>query len=91
MKALQLSKNEYSEIVIRRALYWLSRDGNWTLQETAESWVVELEDADLVRNLEFALVRNLNDELLREKIDIQTRGLKKSIIIKVLRDLDSSL
>lgn len=84
----ELSKSSYSEMVIRKALFWLSGECEWTLDETAEVWVVTLHTPQAEAST--LLDRLLNDQLLRETIDGETRNIRRRIIRKALRDMDSA-
>jgi len=86
---IPLSKDTYTENVIRKSLYWMSGTTDWTLDENENTWYVELE-SDKEDNIK-KFNRLLNDQVLREKIDSETGMIRRSIIRKVLKSLDSSL
>lgn len=85
---LFLSKKLYSELVLRKALYWLKPEYQWTMEENETEWLITLSCSqdDFVR-CKFELNKLLNDYSLREKIDSQTDDLKLAIIRKALKDL----
>ncbi|MCG9733397.1 His-Xaa-Ser system protein HxsD [Pseudoalteromonas shioyasakiensis] len=85
---LSLSKKLYSELVFRKALYWLKSEYQWTMEENEGEWLIKLNcsQEDFV-NCNYELHKLLNDYSLREKIDSQTDDLKLAIIRKALKDL----
>ncbi|AMJ96872.1 hypothetical protein AVL55_00975 [Alteromonas macleodii] len=85
---LSLSKKRYSELVLRKALYWLESGCQWDIEENESEWLITFSCSqdDFVRcKCEFNKL--LNDYYLREKIDSQTDDLKLAIIRKALKDL----
>lgn len=82
MKEIYLSKNIYSQSVMRNALYWCSPEGNWLLQENDRDWIVQLHDHSSL--FETTLHRHLNDFILREKLEDKTRIKKEKIILAAL-------
>lgn len=85
---LPLSKQLYSEIVVRKALYWLKPEYQWTMEENENEWLITLScSQDDFFHCKYELNKLLNDYSLREKIDSRTDDLKLAIIRKVLKDL----
>lgn len=85
---ISLSKEDYYESAIRKALYWLSEDSEWILTVTDKEWKIEITcEASEEINIESKFYRLLNDYLLREKLDMGTLSLKRAIITKSLKDL----
>lgn len=85
------NKTTHSEMVIRKALYWLSSYTKWELSETGSCWVVLIPTTDNAVKSRQELHRLINDQILREKITLQTQNIRKSIITKVLHDIEESL
>ena len=78
----------YSELVIRKALYWLSLEVTWQIEDQPGGWVVTFDcDDDRSTFLHSKFMRLLNDYLLREQLDSNTDKLKAAIIQKSLMDL----
>ena len=86
MKEAKIDKDACQEMVIRKALYWLSKECDWVLEKTDTSWVVKYESED---NLEPLINRLINDQILRNRIDKNTGHLREKIIHKVLSDITS--
>lgn len=84
-----ISKNEYSEWVLRNSLYWMSTVARWKLDEDDEHWLVSFEDLD--DKVKFEFERLLNDYKLRESLQAHTGQVRTSIIDNVLRSIDSRL
>lgn len=84
-----ISKNEYSEWVLRNSLYWMSAITRWKLEEDDCSWLVSFELWN--DEVEFEFERLLNDYKLREKLQAHTGQVRASIIDNVLRSIDSRL
>ncbi|MGC0839333.1 MULTISPECIES: His-Xaa-Ser system protein HxsD [Pantoea] len=84
-----ISKNEYSEWILRNSLYWMSNVARWKLDEDDEHWLVSFEDWN--DEVEFEFERLLNDYKLREKLQAHTGQVRSSIIDNVLRSIDSRL
>lgn len=84
-----LEKADYSEECIRKALYWFSAFNLWELTESPLKWTVNIVDHD--DKSEANLHRLLNDQKLRERIDIETASIRRSIVRKVLSSLETSL
>jgi len=83
MASLTLSKNKYSESVVRKALYWCSEYGAWALEDDEEHWNIKYDE----NNAAFIeqLNRHLNDFLLREELERQTGGVRRQIIDSALK------
>ena len=86
MKEVLIDKNTCEELIIRKALYWLSKECEWVLQETGTGWLVKYDSND---NLEPLISRLINDQILRNNIDKNTGHLREKIIHKVLSDIAS--
>ncbi|WLS79827.1 His-Xaa-Ser system protein HxsD [Erwinia pyri] len=84
-----ISKNEYSEWVLRSSLYWMSAVARWKLDEDEQSWGVSFEPFN--DQVEFEFERLLNDYKLRQKLQTHTGQVRTSIIDNVLRSIDSRL
>ncbi|WP_229064400.1 His-Xaa-Ser system protein HxsD [Morganella morganii] len=89
MKIVMLDKKKYSESVIRQSLYWVSSESAWTLKESNDFFEVTLKNSN--EELFFTFERLLNDYLLREKAERQTKLIRESIINKVLMSIDARL
>ena len=89
---IELSKELYSENVMRKSLYWLSEYAKWKLSEDQENWKIQiLSDKELSSDfLECKLHDLLNDFKIREKIDYQSRGLREKVILKALEKIYAS-
>lgn len=86
---LSLNKEKYSEMVVRKALYWFSSQFEWALDDNDSDWIVKVYDANC--KCEPLFYRLLNDQVLRHKIDTETQGLRKKIIKKVLEDIEKTV
>lgn len=85
---LSLSKKLYPELVLRKALYWLKPEYQWTMEENESEWLITfICSQDDFFHCKHELNKLLNDYSLREKIDSQTDDLKLAIIRKALKDL----
>jgi len=84
-----IRKSNYSLLVIRNTLYWMSAVTRWKLNEDDQSWLVTFEHWN--EEVEFEFERLLNDYKLREKLQAQTWQVRASIIDHVLRSIDSRL
>lgn len=89
MKIVMLDKKKYSESVIRQSLYWVSSESAWNLKESNDFFEVTLKNSN--EELFFTFDRLLNDYLLREKAELQTKLIRESIINKVLMSIDARL
>ena len=85
---VKLPKASYSEAVVRKSLYWLSEQCQWTLNEHNEAWRIQLfiEDHD-IQKVSSILQRLLNDFKLREQLDSQTQQLRQKIINACLKQI----
>ena len=85
---LLLQKQQYSELVLRKALYWLQPQYQWILEDNETEWVIiaNCHEEEFL-NFQSELNRLLNDYVLREKVDSNTEELKLAIIRKALKDL----
>lgn len=86
MKLNYIRKNTCDELIIRKALYWLSKECEWVLDETDMNWIVKYDSEE---NLEPLINRLINDQILRNNIDRNTKHLREKIIHKVLLDISS--
>ncbi|MBE4619794.1 His-Xaa-Ser system protein HxsD [Vibrio navarrensis] len=89
MLELKFKKHSYSENVVRQALYWMSHISSWQLTDNEVEWIIEFNknSADVVHEFN----RLLNDYLLREKLDKQTRVIRESITLAVLESVERKL
>ena len=78
MLIIKLQQNLYSELVVRKALYWCSPEAGWTLAQQDSHWLVCV--ANPGNSFEETLHKHLNDFILREKLDVKTRSLREEII-----------
>lgn len=81
--SIELSKVSYSEMVVRKALYWCSPFGEWTLHFNEQNWVINIGNPSA--SFEAELHRHLNDFILREKLDKKTAYLRDEIITAALK------
>ena len=86
MKKVLIKKTTCKELILRKALYWLSKECEWVLDTTDTNWVVKYDSKD---NLEPLISRLINDQILRNNIDKNTGHLREKIIHKVLSDIAS--
>lgn len=86
---MRLKKADYSEWVVRNALYWLSPTSSWILEEEKEAWLVQLEFNSFEVSAE--LNRLLNDYVLREQIMAKTQHIRESIAGEVLKAVNARL
>ena len=85
MQEISLSKSDYSENVIRKSLYWLSEFTPWSLEASNNMWVVKLNCSDSeIFIIKSKLDELLNDNLLRERLDLESKHIRKKIIKSVL-------
>ena len=87
---IHFNKEQISDRVIRRALYWMSDSCGWLLNDDQESWIVTLDEKAEPKDVQ-TLHRLINDQILREKIDIETGGLRRSIVRKVLTSIERTV
>jgi His-Xaa-Ser system protein HxsD len=74
----------YSELVLRKALYWLTEHCSWSLDADEVSWYVSFGDSELANQCEQRLDRLLNDFLLRERLDAATKCKRERIVASAL-------
>lgn len=89
MRTLNISKNDYSLIVVRQSLYWMSEFSEWSLEDEENEFIITFSDDN--DSVLFKFYQLLNDYSLREQIDVKTRHIRNSIINKVLGSLDERL
>ena len=83
---IRLPKHDYSESVVRKALYWASEIGEWQLEHDGNDWIITLDsDSEGVTDLH----RILNDFILREKLDAKTADLRDDVIRAAMTRLAS--
>ena len=78
MIIIKLPQDYYSETVVRKSLYWCDPSISWTLEAREGHWVVSVEQP--APTFETTLHKILNDFLLRERLDAQTRSLREELI-----------
>lgn len=78
-------KEDYSENVLRKALYWCSQYFPWEIEDKGDTWLVTVPE-DNEQDIHH-LHRFLNDFKLREQIDVETGHLRKKVIEVTLRRL----
>ncbi|RYY02291.1 MAG: His-Xaa-Ser system protein HxsD [Gammaproteobacteria bacterium] len=83
MLTLRLPQDYYSEVVVRKSLYWCDPDALWTLKAEEDQWVISVKQP--APTFEAVLHKHLNDFLLREKLDAKTRVLRDELISASLR------
>lgn len=86
---IELNKQQYSEYVVRNALYWMTARCSWTLKDIGEQWVVDLKNES--EDVECEFYRLLNDYKLRGTISLKTNALRYAIVEKVLTGIDERL
>ena len=79
-------KNEFSNTVVRKALYWLSEKATWNIKDVDEKYIINIEPIEVSNSssIEDEFHRLLNDFYLREQIDKSNKGLRKEIIKQAL-------
>ena len=78
MIIIKLAQDRYSESVVRKSLYWCDPEALWTLDSHEGFWVISVEQP--TPSFEASLHKHLNDFLLRERLDVQTRPLREELI-----------
>ena len=84
MDTIRLSKVCYSELVVRKALYWWSEHSDWELDFDEESWIITFSTNNNISESKPHFYRILNDFVLREKLDEQTQHLRLKIVKSAL-------
>lgn len=89
MKIFKFTTEQYSESVLRQALYWMTPMTEWslTINESLAEIVLE-KDGD---EISYHFYQLLNDYKLREHIESKTKNTRDSIMQKVLASLDKRL
>lgn len=89
MKILKFTTEQYSESVLRQALYWMTPITEWSLTINGSlAEVILKKDND---EISFHFHQLLNDYKLREHIESKTKNIRDSIMQKVLASLDKRL
>ena len=78
MIIIKLPQDSYSETVVRKSLYWCDPEALWTLEPHEGHWVISVQQP--ASRFEAVLHKHLNDFLLRERLDTQTRSLREELI-----------
>jgi His-Xaa-Ser system protein HxsD len=78
MMIIKLPKTQYSEIVVRKSLYWIDPNELWTLTAEEEEWAISVKAPS--QDFEALLHHHLNDFLLRERLDAKTQTLRHAMI-----------
>jgi His-Xaa-Ser system protein HxsD len=78
MIIIKLPQDRHSESVVRKSLYWCDPEALWTLESRDGIWVISVEEP--APAFEASLHKHLNDFLLRERLDLQTRPLREELI-----------
>ncbi|HCV01583.1 MAG TPA: His-Xaa-Ser system protein HxsD [Pseudoalteromonas sp.] len=85
---LLFKKQQYSEVVLRKALYWLQHQYQWALEDNENEWLIKVScDGNDFIHFQSELNKLLNDYSLRDKLNSNTEDLKLAIIRKALKDL----
>ena len=84
---IKFSKEKYSENLIRKSLYWLSKECAWKLDENDNYWLIYVNTEG--NNCEQQLHKLLNDNILREELDKQTNQVRYDIILSALKKVQS--
>jgi len=84
---IKLTKEKYSENLIRKSLYWLPKECPWTLDENDANWLITFHLGG--GNCAEQLHKLLNDHILREELDKQTNLLRSEIILSALKKVQS--
>lgn len=78
MIIIKLLQDSYSEVVVRKSLYWCDPEALWTLEPCEGYWVISVENP--APTFEASLHKHLNDFLLRERLDLRTGSLRDDLI-----------
>lgn len=89
MKMIKITNNQYSEFVVRKALYWMSAMTEWTL--VIKDDIAEITFTNDNEEVNYLFNQLLNDFKLREQIESKTKNIRDSIMHKVLASLDKRL
>lgn len=89
MKTIFIPIEMYSELTIRKSLYWCSPEGNWTLRASENEWLIEVQTSSNL--FESTLHRHLNDFHLRERLDNKTLIKRQQIIEAALNAVSNGL
>jgi len=83
---IRVSKDDYSENIVRKALYWLTEDAEWVYGNNEKEFIITLatQDEKEMPYIKAKLHRLLNDFYLRQKIDDATKQLRNKIIEQAL-------
>lgn len=84
---IRLSKSLISEIYLRKALYWLSKDCLWEFEQSEDEWIIRIVGSTSPEKHQAVFNRYLNDFILRERLDRKTGELRDQIIQKALTDI----
>ena len=84
---IKLTKEKYSAHLIRKSLYWLSKECAWTLDENETYWLISFNLGG--NNCAQQLHKLLNDHILRDELDKQTNQLRYEIIKSALKKVQS--
>lgn len=83
-----LSKDNYTENVIRKSLYWMSEYTEWSMNENEKYWIIQFFNHDTSSNrVESIFDRILNDFTLREILDKSTKNMRLKIVSAALNKL----
>jgi len=87
-KVITASKNDLSEISLRKILYWVEENINISTNEDESHWMIIIESPESEIDSHFNKINKLvNDFILREKIASETEHLRKKIINNALNRL----
>ncbi|MCB4761894.1 MAG: His-Xaa-Ser system protein HxsD [Sulfurovum sp.] len=83
---INISKNEFQEIVVRKALYWMTEKTTWTLKETQDNFIIDFAPIEKLTDLQieqqFSIL--LNDFYLRNLLNKNNKHLREKIIEQAL-------
>ncbi len=83
---ISVLKSEFSNTVVRKALYWISENATWNIKDTDEKYIIDIKP--IKKSDEYMIEddfhRLLNDFYLREQIDKSNKDLRKEIIKQAL-------
>ena len=83
---ISVLKSEFSNTVVRKALYWISESATWSIKDVDEKYIIDIKPIEVSNSsfIEDEFHRLLNDFYLRERIDKSNKGLRKEIIKQAL-------